>query len=115
MAPGLVDPSPDGAANLPVNKQLFPDGYKTSGQHEPVYSKIQPYEAFPKEIVGPTVWKKADFQNNPEKWQHAFTDSEIAELGATADAYMASGKLLTAITKVRGMHFRVLVLVTDVL
>lgn len=100
MALGLVDPSPAGTADSPVNKHLFPDGFKTSGQHDPIGSKIQPYEAFPKEITGPTVWKKQDYQHNPEKWQYAFSESEIAELGATADAFMESGKPLTAITKV---------------
>jgi hypothetical protein len=100
MAPGLVEPASDSGSNLPVNKQLFPDGFKTSGQHEPIYSKIQPYEVFPKEIVGPTVWKKDDYQNKPEKWQHSFTESEISELGAAADAFLESQKPLTAITKV---------------
>lgn len=105
MAPGLVDPSPAGT-DSPVNKQLFPDGFKTSGQHEPIYSKIQPHESFPNEITGPTVWKREDYQHNPEKWQYSFTPSDIAELGATADAFMGSGKPLTAITKVRDMTCR---------
>ena len=100
MSPGLVD---DSAAWLEpqVNKDIFPDGYKTTGQLDPIYSLIQPYEKFPKEITGPTVWKAEDYKNSPEKWTHVFTADEIAELGAAADAFIQTGHPLTGMTKVR--------------
>lgn len=79
----------------------LPDGFKTSGQHEPIYSLIQPYENYPKEITGKTVWKAEDYKNNPERWTHAFSPEEIDEIGAAADKYIDSGLPLTAISKVR--------------
>jgi hypothetical protein len=83
-----------------VDKAVFPDGYKTSGMHAPVYSWIQPYEKFPKTISGPTVWFADDFKNNPEKWTHAFTESEIAEIEAAADKFIHDGHPLIGMTKV---------------
>ena len=104
MAPGLVDHTPAFLQDGPVNKKLFPDGYKTSGQLDPVYSLVQPYEKFPKEITGPTVWKSADYKDKPEKWTHTFTDEEIAELGAAADNFINAGHPLTGMRKVRSVH-----------
>lgn len=101
MAPGLVENNAAWLKPGPVNKNIFPDGYKTSGQQEPIYSCIQPYEKFPKEITGQTVWKPVDYKNNPEKWTHAFTDDEVAEIGAAADKFIDAGLPLTGITKVR--------------
>lgn len=102
MAPALTDPAPSApqtGSNKPVSKAIFPDGYKTSGQHGPIASLVRPYEDFPKEITGQTVWKAEDYRNNPERWTHVFSEDEIAELGAAADAFIASGTLLTGITK----------------
>jgi len=101
MAPGLVE---DTAASLEpgtANKSIFPDGYKTTGQKAPVYSLVQPYENFPKNISGPTVWKADDFRDAPEKWTHAFTDDEIAEIGEAADKFIEAGLPLTGISKDR--------------
>ncbi|KAH7006790.1 hypothetical protein EDB80DRAFT_644809 [Ilyonectria destructans] len=101
MAPGLVEIQHLSSETVRVNKNIFPDGYKTSGQHEPVYSAIQPYDKFPKEITGPTVWQPHEYVNDPEKWTHAFTEEEVAEIEAAADAFTKSGLPLTAITKDR--------------
>lgn len=73
---------------------------RTSGQHNPIYAALAPYAAFPTKIAGPTLWHKEDYQDAPEKWIHPFSADEIAELGATADAFIEGGKELTAITKV---------------
>lgn len=100
MAPGLVENNASWLEPGSVNKNLFPDGYKTSGQQEPVYSCIQPYERFPNEIMGQTVWKPQDYKNNPEKWTYSFTDEDVAEISAAADKFMAAGLPLTGITKV---------------
>jgi hypothetical protein len=98
MAPGRIDN--EWYEPTPADKSIFPDGYKTAGQQEPVYSHIVPFDKFPKEIKGVTVWKPEDFKNNPEKWTHAFTDDEMAEIGAAADKYIESELPLTAIAKV---------------
>ena len=83
-----------------MDYNLFPDGLKTSGQQTPLYSLIQPYEKFPGQVAGPTVWKAEDYRENPEKWVHAFTPGEVAEIGSAADKFMENNLLLTGITKV---------------
>lgn len=105
MAPGLVDNAAAWIEPASVNKTIFPDGLKTSGQQEPIYSLIKPYEEFPREITGQTVWKAEDFKNNPEKWTHSFTDSEIVEIGAAADSFIEAGYPLTGMAKVSRAFF----------
>lgn len=108
MAPGPVAESapqaphlhPSKAQQQPVDTSVFPDGLKTSGQHPPLYDLLHPYEDFPKEIQGPTVWKADDYKNNPERWTHPFSEEEVAELDKAADAFLAAGHPLTAMSKV---------------
>lgn len=88
----------DSSATL--DRNLFPDGLKTSGQHPILPEAVYPYETFPKQITGPTVWKPEDYQNSPERWTHPFSPAEIEELGAAADAYIKSEEPLTGISKV---------------
>ena len=83
------------------SKNIFPDGIKTSGQLSPNSDQIRSYNDFPKEITGPTVWKSEDYTDNPERWTHRFSEDEVKEMGAAADAFMASGTPLTGISKVR--------------
>jgi hypothetical protein len=105
MAPGaLIDETRSRDAvqrwksdNAP--RDIFPDGIRTSGQHNPLYEVLRPYSDFPKEIRGPTVWTRDDFVNNPERWTHPFTDEEVQELSDTADHFIASGTPLTGISK----------------
>ncbi|KAK4669658.1 uncharacterized protein QC763_204890 [Podospora pseudopauciseta] len=105
MAPGILVEEPAAQlpqvtkSNLDAPRHIFPDGIRTSGQHPPLYDVLKPYSEFPKEITGRTVWKRDEFINNPEKWVHPFTDEEVAELSATADAFIASGTPLTGISK----------------
>jgi len=94
-----------------ANKAIFPDGLKTSGQHNPIYSQLTPPSQFPKEISGPTVWQAEDYRDHPERWTHAFSKDEIAELGGAADEYIKSGKPLTAMAKVGNSTFELPVLV----
>lgn len=101
MSPSRIDEQSGFLQDMPVNKAIFPDGYKTSGQHEPIYSLVKPYEKFPKEITGPTVWMASDFKNNPEKWTYTFTEDDIAEIEAAADRFLEEARPLTGITKVR--------------
>lgn len=105
MAPGaLIDEPVNTAAirskNNDAPRDIFPDGIRTSGQHPPVYDQLKPYSEFPKEITGPTLWRREDYVNNPEKWVHPFTDDEVQELSDTADQFIAAGTPLTGITKV---------------
>lgn len=97
---------------------IFPDGLKTSGiiqtiytqyisitadykpgQHPPLYDQIYPYSAFPKHIEGSTVWRPEDYANNPERWVHQFSPSETEEISQAADNFIASGLPITGITK----------------
>ena len=91
-------------STIPFNnaapKSLFPDGLKTSGQHNPIYSQLTPPAQFPKEISGPTVWRAEDYRDHPERWTHVFSKEEIAELGAAADEFIRGGRPLTAMAKV---------------
>lgn len=105
MAPGALiqDPIDNRSArvkNHNAPRDIFPDGIRTSGQHPPVYDDLKPYSEFPKEISGPTVWRKEEYINAPEKWVHPFTDDEVKELSDTADQFIESGTPLTGITKV---------------
>ncbi|KAK5126847.1 hypothetical protein LTR08_004582 [Meristemomyces frigidus] len=102
MAPGITE-SPLEAQSVfsydNPSKKVFPDGFKTSGQRNPDLDLLKPYNQFPKEITGPTVWKPEDYTNNPERWTHHFSEEEVKEMSDAADAFMASDTPLTGITK----------------
>ena len=83
---------------------IFPDGLKTTGQHEPIYDDLIPFSDFPKEITGPTVWKAEDYRDASEKWTHRFTPEQIAELSEASDRFITSGTPLTGISKVLLTH-----------
>lgn len=107
MAPGaLIDDHPEQAVlagkfnNNEAPRSVFPDGIRTSGQHAPLYDVLRDYKDFPREIQGPTLWKKEDYENQPERWTHRFTEDEIAELGNASDQFIASGTPLTGIAQV---------------
>lgn len=108
MAPGLLvneTPVPNAASlkrphNNDAPRDIFPDGIRTSGQLDPIYERLQPYESFPKEITGPTAWRREDYIDHPERWTHRFTEEEAAEIGEAADKFIASGTPLTGISQV---------------
>lgn len=104
MAPGaLIEETPQApirVKNAEAPRSIFPDGIRTSGQHPPLYDALKPYSEFPKEITGPTLWKKEDYENSPERWTHPFTDEEIQELSDAADRFIESKTPLTGISKV---------------
>ncbi|KAF2685906.1 taurine catabolism dioxygenase-like protein TauD [Lentithecium fluviatile CBS 122367] len=85
--------------NHKAPRSIYPDGIKTSGQHPPLYDLLHPYEDFPKEITGPTVWNAAEYKNNPERWTHPFSAEEIQEISEAADAFIASKTPLTGISQ----------------
>lgn len=72
----------------------------TAGQTEPTLSLIQPYEAFPKQVTGRTVWKREQFISAPDVWQHHWTPRQLGLLDKAYDDFAASGKDLTEINKV---------------
>ncbi|KAE8373325.1 hypothetical protein BDV26DRAFT_70443 [Aspergillus bertholletiae] len=86
-------------APVAIPLDVFPDGLKTTGQHAPLYDLIKPFDQFPKEISGPTVWKAEEYRDAPERWTHRFTPEEVAELSATADQFLANKVPLTGISK----------------
>lgn len=100
QAPHELNNSPNGNLTSKVDITLFPDGLKTTGQHPPLPEHIQPFEKFPQEITGRTVWKAEDYKGRPEKWVHRFSASEVEELSAAADRFLAAGIPLTGITQV---------------
>jgi len=108
MAPGLIDTLQQQAPKFirPLSRSIFPDGIKTSGQHPPLYEELRPYEDFPSEINGATVWNANDYKDNPERWTHNFTDEEVAELSAAADDFRGAEIPLTGISKVGSIVFR---------
>jgi hypothetical protein len=83
-----------------IDLALFPDGLKSTGQHEPLPEFVAPFEKYPAEITGPTVWRAEDYKDSPEKWVHRFTAAEVEELSAAADRFIADGIPLTGITRV---------------
>ncbi|KAI9642206.1 hypothetical protein NHQ30_009008 [Ciborinia camelliae] len=105
MAPSLLDTRPIAPHQLlspsqkPIDRKVFPDGIKTSGQHPPLYDQLRPYSDFPKEITGETVWKAEDYINNPERWVYVFNEEEIAELSAVADKFLEDEIPLTGISQ----------------
>jgi len=85
----------------------FPDGIKTTGQQPPIFEEVRPYSDFPKNITGLTAWTKDEFSGSPEKealWKHPFTEEELGELSTAAEQYMASGRSLTEMSKVRAAY-----------
>ena len=108
MAPAQVasrsngdTPYTKGHADDTAPRDIFPDGIKTSGQLEPMYSLLRPYEDFPEYIDGPTAWTREDYVNSPEAWTHRFTQDEIEELSKTGDEFIAADIPLTGISRVR--------------
>lgn len=105
MAPGLTETATAtssglGTASNSVPTKAFPDGLKTCGQEPPIYSLLRPYEEYPKEVTGPTVWKAEDYRDHPERWTHRLSDVEIEELSQAAENFIASAVPLTGISKV---------------
>lgn len=95
---GFANPAQNG--DYTAIRAQFPDGIKTSGQHAPYYDELRSYEDFPEEITGPTVWKAAEYQDNPEQWTHQLTEPEVNEISNAADQFKASGLPLLSISKV---------------
>lgn len=60
---------------------------------------VLPYDQYPKRVQGPKLWRRDDYQTNPERWIHDWTSTEIQQIETAAKAYQQTGLPLTAITK----------------
>lgn len=97
----LQSPLNNSSSSSKIDLNLFPDGLKTTGQHAPLREHLHPFEDFPSEITGRTVWKAEEYKDHPEKWVHRFTAAEVEELSSAADQFIAAGTPLTGISQVR--------------
>ncbi|KAK4686742.1 hypothetical protein P7C73_g3388, partial [Tremellales sp. Uapishka_1] len=71
----------------------------SAGQTEPLAELIQPYNKFPKQVTGPTVWKREDFVDNPDQWKYTWTSEQIAALDGAYESFQKSGKNITEIRR----------------
>ncbi|RMZ39131.1 MFS multidrug transporter [Aspergillus flavus] len=81
---------------MPVDRNLFPNSLRTSGQHPPIDGKLRHFEEFPREITGPTPQQRVDY---PEEWIHKWTEVEFEELLQAVEGFIASGTPLISISK----------------
>ncbi|BFZ54929.1 hypothetical protein PYCC9005_001966 [Savitreella phatthalungensis] len=71
----------------------------TSGQYDQLSETVTPYEQYPKQISGPTVWVRDDYQTHPERWVHWWTSEQLAEIEQAARNFQATGASITDISK----------------
>jgi hypothetical protein len=60
-----------------------------SGQMEPIYELLTPYDQIPKVIKGRTVWTKEELENDSSRWIRHFAASEIEEIEEAIRAFEA--------------------------
>lgn len=100
VAPGFRG-LPNGLPRLlPVDRRLFPDGLRTSGQHPPIEGQLRSFEDFPTEITGPTVWEGKEMEQRTQEWIHQWTEPELQELLWATDRFNDTGVPLAHIKKV---------------
>lgn len=52
----------------------------SSGQREPEYDILTPYESMPKQISGRTVWTKEELVADTARWIRPFNELEIQHI-----------------------------------
>ncbi|KAF4932447.1 Taurine hydroxylase-like protein SAT17 [Colletotrichum fructicola] len=52
----------------------------SSGQREPEYDLLEPYESMPEAIVGRTVWTKEDLEADSSRWLRVFSPDEVTHI-----------------------------------
>ncbi|KIW47553.1 uncharacterized protein PV06_00243 [Exophiala oligosperma] len=67
----------------------------SSGQREPIYELLTPFQDLPREITGRTVWKKEELQKNPDRWIRHFSSNEVKQIEQAIQG-VEEGKLLLA-------------------
>ncbi|GAB0144985.1 hypothetical protein EsHS_00005436 [Epichloe bromicola] len=100
VAPGFRG-LPNGLPRLlPVDRRLFPDGLRTSGQHPPIEGQLRSFEDFPTEITGATVWEGKEMEQKTQEWIHQWTEPELQELLWATDRFNDTGVPLAHIKKI---------------
>lgn len=52
----------------------------SSGQMEPEYDLLTPFDQMPNEIIGNTVWTKAELEKDTSRWIRPFTKEEVSQI-----------------------------------
>ncbi|KAJ4362455.1 hypothetical protein N0V83_010548 [Neocucurbitaria cava] len=88
----------------------------SSGQREPEYNLLVPYEEMPEVITGPTAWTKEELEASHERWLRPFTEVEVDQIEQAIhqvesrqlqlaeidrSTFVLPDHLATALTKVR--------------
>jgi Taurine catabolism dioxygenase TauD, TfdA family len=71
----------------------------SSGQREPVYSLLTPFEEMPETITGRTVWTKEELSADPSRWLYSFTPEETDEIEQAMRSVEQKGLGLAAVDK----------------
>lgn len=75
-------------------------GCLLSCAHIPI--SVEPYEAFPQEVTGPTLWTADDYRSESAKpkWVRWWSADEISQIEAASKLWKESGRPLTEIEQV---------------
>ncbi|KAK7902736.1 hypothetical protein LTR67_002382 [Exophiala xenobiotica] len=52
----------------------------SSGQREPIYDLLTPFQDMPEEMTGRPVWTKEELQNEPSRWIRRWNSSEVKQI-----------------------------------
>ncbi|KIW56992.1 hypothetical protein PV05_05598 [Exophiala xenobiotica] len=52
----------------------------SSGQREPIYDLLTPFQSMPKEMTGRSIWTKEELQNEPSRWIRCWNSSEVKQI-----------------------------------
>lgn len=52
----------------------------SSGQREPIYDLLTPFQSMPKEMTGRSIWTKEELQNEPGRWIRCWNSSEVKQI-----------------------------------
>ncbi|KAK0368050.1 taurine catabolism dioxygenase TauD [Colletotrichum limetticola] len=70
-----------------------------SGQREPDYDLLQPFETMPEEISGSTVWVKEELSQNTGRWLYHFTEDQVKHVIAAVRDIENRGFQLSEVDK----------------
>ncbi|OBT63528.1 hypothetical protein VE03_07050 [Pseudogymnoascus sp. 23342-1-I1] len=71
----------------------------SSGQMEPIYDLLTPYDKIPKEIKGRTVWTKEELEKEPSRWVRTFSAFEVDEIEAATRSFEAQNFQLADVSR----------------
>ncbi|WWC70478.1 uncharacterized protein I206_104429 [Kwoniella pini CBS 10737] len=90
---------PEQPTQVPIKEQFQIQSGLTSGQHEPVESLVQAYSSFPREVTGPTVWRREEYIDHPDLWKKTWTAEQIKDLETSYEGFLKTGLDLPQITR----------------